>query len=163
MKRFIEPWEYFVIDNVLPEHIFHRVQNIVMQWDKPPAGKRLREDIEHQPNASTIQKITERYVYPLMWSIAGCNSSTRTEYNCQSKGHDYQIHTDVACKICSLVLHVSDSGTGTHIYNSKQQLHHTIPWSPNSATMFVNAPGTYHSFSSSNDYRVTLTSIMESS
>ena len=175
MKRFNDPWEYFIVDDVFPFPVFKRLQDIVFQWEKPLPGERIRRDVKNQIHADEVLSHLSTHLYPLVWQLAHSEIwffkvhnknpnkiiNIRTEYNCQSKGHTYEVHKDDSSKICSSVLHVSDTGLGTHMYESVDQYHSTIPWLPNSASMFVNETYKYHSFSSDINYRITLTTILE--
>ena len=168
MQIYYEPWEHFIVEDLIPADEFVILQGIVTQWDKPPHAGRIRHDLEFQTDVEFVQQALQRHVHGVLHDLAvqsfpNLNIDTTyfaDEYNVQSKGHEYMIHTDVWDKLVSSVLHVSDVGLGTHLYRSKDRYSHTLPWKPNSCFFFVNGKHKYHSFSSQSNYRVTLSSTL---
>jgi hypothetical protein len=172
MIKVNKPWEHFILSETFVTKDFISIQEAMLQWSKPEPGGRIREDILNQPSADFILHKLDKQIYPLLYEIALFDFSDtllhqsntkliyKSEYNCQSKNHDYQVHTDAKCKLASIVTHISKYGTGTHLYGNDGSLHYTVPWKPNSSLLFTNGHK-LHSFSSDYDYRVTLTSTLE--
>jgi len=166
MDRFIEPWEYFVVDNVMPVDVFTELQQELSCLDKPRVYKRARYYLNSDLASDKLRKYLKIYIHPTLSELAVhsfpdldlSNTSFYDECSIQSKHHKYPIHCDIASKIVSSVFHVSDQGVGTHLYDSNKKHHSTLPWTPNSCMFFVNAPKKFHSFSSDINYRITVSS-----
>ena len=58
------------------------------------------------------------------------------------------MHTDSKWKLGTMVLGLSDTGTGTDLYSNETDYHHTTPWHRNGGILFQRTDDTWHNYGS---------------
>lgn len=143
VEKIEKPWTQYLIHNFLPEDIFYEFNEFSKSLPRrqPRTMHTYNEgkwhDLLKQPiaNLSEIMKYNfSKHYLELQFD----NIDIDWRYN--------KVHTDNPKKIFTFVLGLSDTGTGTKIYETKTKFSHQNPYVKNGGTAFFRSENTWHDF-----------------
>jgi len=136
-------------------HPNHRPSEIFGHEDAPREEiTKFRSDQHSQQLLNSLE-----YVYGLYPNYRKYDSVFVYPSIAQIKnGLSWHVHDDEVTKNCTLIIYLDPKeSTGTTIYSTETDYHHTIEWKPNRATLFCPQQGvTWHAYRSSSETRTSM-------
>lgn len=173
-----EPWEHFEVRNFLTTEELKEVREFFDTLPLPDGktGENEQEkyrlnryvDPENFHSRNDIDTMIQNRFIDLLKSVgAGWNAAKdeiHLEYDRIFPGFDWPIHNDLWTKRVSFILHVSDTGHGTRLYENHDGSgrKRTVNWLPGGGGGFVRDDHTHHSFDTLEDTDIRKTVILTS-
>ena len=174
-----EPWEHFEVKNFLTESELQDVRDYFSTLSMPNGinggndiGK-FRHNLHLHPNNrekhnSVSELISKRFVELLIKTPMGWNPTKdeiHLEFDRIYPGFEWPIHNDMESKRLSFILHVSENGHGTRLYeefDGTGENKRTVNWIPGGGGGFIRGNRTFHSFDTLEDDSIRHTVILTS-
>ena len=187
-----EPWEHFEVKNFLSESELQEVRKYFSKLHQPTgiidSGSTSRKNViaayrcntewnsEQTPSANDhmTQFLFHRFKQLLeilnsdeSSNYSGFDSAKHVlhlEYDRIYPGFEWQIHNDLWTKQVSFILHVSEYGHGTRLYQNADGsgTKRTVNWIPAGGGGFMRGDETHHSFDTLDDNTIRHTIIFTS-
>lgn len=162
------PWEHFTVDNFLSfselSYIRERLDSLSLQEDRfrEQDGKRLNTVIQSNDK---IFKILEPKFIELCNLIDSYDESKEeivVEASLIKPKFCYPIHNDRYTKVFNFVLHISENGHGTKLYENSDGsgFKKTMEWIPGGGGGFLRKDHHYHNFDTLNDSSIRQTILL---
>lgn len=160
-----DPWPHYVTDDYFGNKLFDKCSRFAnnIQCDM---GQRNQVWIKsHEPMYQQIVNAFIQYCRIMGMTVDHTKHTIQVEFNVCGVGYNYDIiHTDAVNKVFSTVVYLSQDGSGTPLYRTKdkQSLAKTIEWKPNRALSFFRSDHSWHDFGCGkfNEPRRTLTLVV---
>lgn len=147
IKFYNKPWPHFSIKNLLNKEDFDKVN----EFSKSIEIKGKRNNIQVRNGeiynllCSTIEEIAQ------LLNINTKGLYKAVEFDVIQPNWAYnKIHNDNEAKVLTFVMALSDTGTGTHLYKTKNKNTYvkTTKWLVNGGNGFLRSDITWHDFDS---------------
>lgn len=174
-----EPWEHFEVEDfVSPEQLSDlrdyfktlSVPDGVTPLNYNPDITKYRHNYYINSGNEKLDPISamlqQRFIKLLKtvheWSSA--KYEIHIEYDRIYPGFEWKIHNDLDTKVVSYILHVSDKGHGTRLYENSDGSgsKRTVKWIPGGGGGFVRQDNSHHSFDTLEDSTIRNTVILTS-
>ncbi len=163
-KTYQEPYEHFILTDVLPKAVIHELANLPFA---APSLEGVSGRRELHNDTRSYFDIAAQERFPVMKSVAQalqsqevaraisktCNAPIddtylRLEYAQDIDGFWLEPHTDLGVKkfTCLIYLTEGHDDLGTDIYWSADRHFGSTPFAPGVATVFVPSSNTWHGF-----------------
>ena len=149
------PWQHFEVNNFLSENELQDVRQYFSTLSVPQSGNdHLRHNTIISPvcEKNAISKIiSDRFIEllnqtPVKWDES--KLEIWMEYDRIYPNFGWKIHNDLDTKLVSFILHISDKGTGTRLFENEDGSgdKRIVNWIPGGGGGFVRGDKTWHSF-----------------
>tara|TARA_B100000035_G_C20795834_1_gene463214 strand:+ start:81 stop:668 length:588 start_codon:yes stop_codon:yes gene_type:complete len=173
-----EPWEHFEVENFLSEGELQDVRDYFSTLSVPDGkvGKnklgRYRHNTYVYPDHPEIHNdickmLSKKFIRLLRGTSAKWDHNTdeiHIEFDRIYPGFKWPIHNDMWTKRVSFILHISEHGHGTRLYQNADGsgTKRTVNWIPGGGGGFVRSDISHHSFDTLDDNSVRQTVILTS-
>ena len=157
-QRYTDPWTYFMLPNFLSEAMFDVVEKTayrILDFETP---KHRSMVLDHKHD----QEFTNYFInlYPLFCEKLEIKEVPRKtvrvlfQYVCYKDCEDKNfvgtgIHNDSFAKQFSCLIPISETGSGTLLYDENLRFVKEVDWKKNCAFVFANKPNHFHEIGSS--------------
>lgn len=151
------PWKHWIIDDFLDENLFYLIKETLTDFPKAEENNRIHFFFDDHGCKTIHEKLRDRYLeFTNTLGEDFARKTIKTEYLNVGKGFSYPTHRDAVCKIFTVVLYISDFGSGTKIFSSETDFYKEVEWKPNRALGFYRSDDSWHSYYSNENDRTTI-------
>lgn len=157
-QRYTDPWLHYSIPNFLPDDMFKEAEDTadkILDFKK----QNHRSMINYEDNDKGFRNYLFN-LYPIFCDKLEIPKLTMIESrivlqyvsynNCTDyEKHGMYLHTDSFDKQLSCLIPISDTGSGTELYDDNKNFVKKVEWKKNTAFLFANKPNHWHVVGSS--------------